>query len=1290
MNLLSIKRILMPILILVVFFIQHLLIANELPAFEVLEQNRDGIKFRLVAAKLEYNTISTNYGEFVELDLEGFLWSNDIGKPALPVLRKLIELPDEDSYEIKILKIQLQEISLSDIDINAYILPVQAPLPKCEGNPFSWSLDTATYQRDEYFGFEWVTISPLGNMRGADLARLDISPVRYNPVSNMIQYLNLLEVEIIFDTEEVVEDQSIPPFDLYYSPFFEAIYGAVINHSTLTPRDLITDSPVTMIIVADPVFEESLQDFVIWKRQKGFKVVEAYTNNPEVGNTTISIKSYLQGFYENPPDGYLPQSFVLLVGDIQQMPSFNGNTGAHVTDLYFAEYTGDILPDCIIGRFSANTALHVQAQVEKSVNYEKYLLPETQWLKDALLIAGADASHQDWSNGQINYAMTYYLNEAHDIQPHYFLQPNPPGWNVHDSIIYWVNHGIMFANYTAHCGVSGWSDPSFTLGDISGLNNTDRYGLLVGNCCSSASFGSECFGEEIVRAPGKGALGYIGGSDLTYWDEDYWWAVGFKNIIPNPQYDPDALGMYDRTFHDYNEPLEEWFITQGQMVHAGNLAITQSGSSIENYYWEIYHLLGDPSLMIYFSEPEPMEVVIPDFVFIGAEEINIETEPFAYIAVSQDGELSGTAIADENGIALVNLFEPIAFEGTAQVVITGQNLQPYFGDILVQTPNSPYVLVDDYSFDENEGNGNGLVDFGESIHVNLSLKNHGGQAATNLAASLNCTDDQINLTVDYFECPDIEPEEIITLESVFSLDVNSVVEDGHIVIMEVVVSDETDNWVSEIEMELHAPLLSVAEVEIMDNSGNGLLEPGEEGELIFHVLNNGSASIDNVTFLLQTDSDWLSIVNEQVSLGTINANGESEAIFEVFASAAAPEGSLVELIIVVDNPSGYVINTQQTIFLGNPPVLIIDMDQNHNSAHVIQSHIIDKNLAAAIVEEVPDDLNLYEAVFVCLGMYGQNHVLTADEGSMLATYVLNNGNLYMEGGDTWSYDPSTPVHNLFNIFALIDGNGELEEIHGMDGTIAQDLLFTYSGDNSSIDRLGALQPALVILQNQLPSYGVCVANSGEGYKTIGSSVEFGGLNENDKSAGILMHRILNFFGLTGEENLIAYFGVNNRYPQPGSGVNFTDLSLGTPLSWQWTFEGGNPASSDMQNPTVFYPDAGDFNVTLTVMDATNSYTFSVEEYMHVSVGMEEFILADKITLYPNPAQNQFIIEFPEKIDEDINLEICDINGAVISHNIIKVNSSRAIPVNVTGLDQGIYLCRLKLQEAIILKKLLIK
>jgi PKD repeat protein len=68
----------------------------------------------------------------------------------------------------------------------------------------------------------------------------------------------------------------------------------------------------------------------------------------------------------------------------------------------------------------------------------------------------------------------------------------------------------------------------------------------------------------------------------------------------------------------------------------------------------------------------------------------------------------------------------------------------------------------------------------------------------------------------------------------------------------------------------------------------------------------------------------------------------------------------------------------------------------------------------------------------------------------------------------------------------------------------------------------------------------------------------------------------------------------------GGSVQFTDLSANEPTSWSWTFEGGTPATSTSQNPSVTYNTAGTYAVTLTATNAVGSDTKSVDNYITVT------------------------------------------------------------------------------------------
>lgn len=64
-------------------------------------------------------------------------------------------------------------------------------------------------------------------------------------------------------------------------------------------------------------------------------------------------------------------------------------------------------------------------------------------------------------------------------------------------------------------------------------------------------------------------------------------------------------------------------------------------------------------------------------------------------------------------------------------------------------------------------------------------------------------------------------------------------------------------------------------------------------------------------------------------------------------------------------------------------------------------------------------------------------------------------------------------------------------------------------------------------------------------------------------------------------------------------VNFTNTSAGA-STYNWSFPGGNPSSSTVQNPTVEYATPGTYNVTLIVGNAIGSDTLTLDSYVTVN------------------------------------------------------------------------------------------
>jgi PKD repeat protein/photosystem II stability/assembly factor-like uncharacterized protein len=82
---------------------------------------------------------------------------------------------------------------------------------------------------------------------------------------------------------------------------------------------------------------------------------------------------------------------------------------------------------------------------------------------------------------------------------------------------------------------------------------------------------------------------------------------------------------------------------------------------------------------------------------------------------------------------------------------------------------------------------------------------------------------------------------------------------------------------------------------------------------------------------------------------------------------------------------------------------------------------------------------------------------------------------------------------------------------------------------------------------------------------------------------------------------ISDFEADNTIIPTGYHVNFYSLASGPPTTFEWSFEGGNPSTSNEKDPAnITYENEGTYDVTLTVTNDLGTSTITREDYIVVS------------------------------------------------------------------------------------------
>ena len=760
------------------------------------KKNETTLNVNISLGNVSINEIENNNQEFITISTPGSYNSKVIGKPQLPQFNQLIEIPTESNCRIEVIEKNSIVINLNNYS-NLKVVPSQSSIPKTINNAIEFQYDEVFYNENKFTDSDLVKIENLGKLREVEIGNVTVNPFQYNPKTNELIIHTEINFNIHFDNPNIILSKDNK--NKFASPYFESIFNtSLINYESpykienqIRQNNFINDD-VTYLIIANSTFEGYLDEFVEWKSKKGYNVVVAYTN--EIGSSSSSIKAYIQEQYNNPSNNLSAPSFVLLVGDTQQIPA-SYSSGGHVSDLDYCDMTNDNIPDILCGRFSAQSPSHLQNQIDKTLEYEQYTMPDPSFLGEVIMISGVDASFAPtYGNGQINYGNSYYFNSNHNINSNTFLYP--ASGSSGSQILNLANQGAAFINYTAHGWESGWADPEFDNTDANNMSNNHKYPTMVGNCCLTNAFDSaSCFGETLLRKSNGGAIGYIGGSDVTYWDEDFWWGVGSGNINVNPSYNSTGEGAYDGMFHENNE--ENWAVVNSAIIMVGNLAVAQA-NGMDDYYWEIYHLMGDPSLSTYIGVPSTNSVNFDPFLPIGSEALEIQAEPFSYVGLSKDGELLSSGVVEESGFVVL-VFDPISEPGTLELTVTGQNLQPYFGEIFASSPDGAYVTVNEVNL--NSGMDN-LISLGETISIEVTLENVGNLLSNNVTVSLSETSNSpyINIIDSFYSLDGLVPDE----NSTVSLDI-MVSQDapfGHSFNLNIEVVSENNTYSSNISLNI--------------------------------------------------------------------------------------------------------------------------------------------------------------------------------------------------------------------------------------------------------------------------------------------------------------------------------------------------------------------------------------------------------------------------------------------------------------------------------------------------------
>jgi peptidase C25-like protein len=543
------------------------------------------------------------------------------GQPNLPAIRKHVYVPKGKSANFEV------TLGNSVTFTNYLVYPTQLPQMDTKGAespPFY--RDEGVYGKDEWLPKDMVSLGPVEIMRGHAIRLLSICPFQYNPARKILRVFPEIDAQILFNGQEIDIDSRLrsPVFDKF-------VKGIVVNPGAFAEGEPGVEAYTgeDYLIITAPAFEAQANALAAHKTGRGIST--GVVTTAVTGTTSSQIKAYIQNMY----DTYAP-TYVLLLGDVETIPTTYDGTANTGTDLYYSTVDGsDYVADLFLGRISVDTVSEAQTVVNKIINYENNPPSSPSFYTNAALAAyfqdyGDYNGYEDRRFVRTSEEVRdFLLGEGYNVERIYYTEPGvtPTHYNngtygsgealpaelLRANGFAWdgdsadisaaINAGVFLLMHRDHgmdrndgYSHTGWGDPYYVETHVAALTNGELLPVVMSMNCQTgwfdgetdhhASYNYESFCELFLRKSGGGAVGVFGATRNSY--------SGHNDFM--------AEGMIDSIWPDFLPTVANSSgasAQMGPMLNHGKLAMDQLWGDpwgVRQLEYELFHVFGDPSL----------------------------------------------------------------------------------------------------------------------------------------------------------------------------------------------------------------------------------------------------------------------------------------------------------------------------------------------------------------------------------------------------------------------------------------------------------------------------------------------------------------------------------------------------------------------------------------------------------------------------------------------------------------------------------------------------------------------
>ncbi len=826
--------------------------------------------------------------EFAAFPLSGAL--DDAGMPYVPVAASLFRIPPRSGVVVEV--IGSEYVTYSDVEYAALFSDELN-----EGPETAIQYTSVSNNEDSWYPGTLAEVGEPAIMHDFRVANLVTYPVQVNPARNEVRVYSSIRVQIRY--EGVDDRNTLAQWPNRLSRRMVPMYEAFLDWELDELNDYeFYDGTVAVVMVDDDALWTAMEDWIEWKREKGWRL--DFITDSDIGWSATNIRNELISRYETMRD---PYDYVVVIGDDQgafAVPAGSGGCGEDNGDQPYCCLVGnDNLADLGSGRISVQTVAQAAAYVAKLLLYERDVdFDNTDWYLRAML------NRANTNGGGISKIIMHRYYKYLLLNKLGFTQVDTVNWGGQDP----------FAQECIDNGVSlyaerGYYGQGLSIDEVYELENDYMTPVVIDVTCATGCWSgglaiSEAFMlHGTVGTPRGGVVCMAMSTAMTH--------PNFNNVLSGAS----GWGM-----------LQMQFPTPGDLMYVSkvNCYVNYNGRDNEmDRFLRWYNCMGDPLVYMWTDIPHQFDVEASETLTLGQREYTVtveeDGEPVvdAWVTFYKDSgqdEVQISKYTDANG--QVTFYPEVISAGAAKVTVTKLNFAPTQVDVSVGVIGGS-VGYSDFEFIDNGmtgtiGDGDGIPEAGERIGIQMTLKNYGNETLTDISVTGDIDDPYITDTFGEITLASLEQNQTSLGSGLIIVEIAPAAQDRWIVPVHFTIETSAGTVTDGIEMSLSAPNFVVTQAAF-----SGELQPGTVQNVAFTLGNAGLSDGAAGTALLVSMDPWLRVTQPTGTVPAIEINEENvTSEFTVAALEDGFPGYSAKTMLVVTTETGQVDTAYANIIFG--------------------------------------------------------------------------------------------------------------------------------------------------------------------------------------------------------------------------------------------------------------------------------------------------------------------------------------------------------------------------------------